>query len=154
MKLTTQILTSLVLASILLSPLVQANMTINIEDAYARATPPKVTTSLIFAEITNSSKEDRFIVSAHSQAAGKVELHDVITDGEVMKMRQIKQIKIPAMQTTKLKPGGLHIMLLNLKQPLKENNNIAVTLTFANGEQKTLTVPVKKVMAGMKMKHS
>ena len=146
-------LTILLLGSILLSSLVKAETTISVEGAYARATPPNVTTSAFFGNIKNNGNADRFIVSAQSQSAGKVELHDVIIDGDVMKMRQVKKIKIPAEQSTQLKPGSLHIMLFKLKQPLKEKNNIEVTLTFANGEQKTITAPIKKVMSGMKMKH-
>ena len=154
MKLIKLLLSTLLLSSLLLSPVVQAEVAISIENAYVRATPPTVTTSAFFAEIKNNSKEDRFIVSAHCQTAGKVELHDVIIDGDVMKMRQIKQIKIPAEQSIRLKPGSLHVMLFNLKKPLQENNTIKVTLTFANGERQTLTAPIKKVMSGMKMEHN
>lgn len=97
----------------------------------------------------NNGDQDRFIVSAETDVAGKVELHDVITEGDVMKMRQIPQFKVPAQGILELKPGSFHIMLLDLKKPLAEGEEINVALTFANGEQQMLTVPVKKVINGM-----
>ena len=98
----------------------------------------------------NHSDKDRAIVSATTPAAGKVELHDVIVEGDVMKMRQVQQITIPANGEAVLKPGSLHIMLFDLKNGLKEGEQIEMTLTFANGETQTFEAPIKKVMSGMK----
>ncbi|USD62951.1 copper chaperone PCu(A)C [Vibrio sp. SCSIO 43140] len=148
MKLNTILLTALALA-----PLSAANAAIDVNDAYARATPPNATTSAVFGTIENTGNEVRTIVNATSQASSVVELHDVIKDGDVMKMRQIKSIEIPANGKTMLKPGSLHIMLLDVNQPMKEGETINVELSFANGEVKVLTVPVKKVMSGMKHNH-
>lgn len=145
MKLNTILLTALALA-----PLSAANAAIDVNDAYARATPPNATTSAVFATIENTGDETRTLVSASSQASSVVELHDVIMDGDVMKMRQVNSIIIPAKGHTTLKPGSLHIMLLDVNTPMKEGDNINVELTFANGEVQALTVPVKKVMSGMK----
>ncbi len=145
--------TMLTLAALASTPF--ANAAIDIEHAYARATPPNATTSAIFATISNDSDQVRTIVKAVSDASAVVELHDVIMDGDVMKMRQIDSITIPANGSTTLKPGSLHIMLLDVKEPMLEGSKIDVELTFANGEIQALTVPVKKVMAGMKkMDHS
>lgn len=132
-----------------------ANATIDIDEAYARATPPNATTSAVFATINNDGDKDRVIVKAVSDASAVVELHDVIMDGDIMQMRQVESITIPANGSTILKPGSLHIMLLDVKEPMLEGSKIDVELTFANGEIQALTVPVKKVMAGMKkMDHS
>ncbi|MFA0439562.1 hypothetical protein BCU70_18895 [Vibrio sp. 10N.286.49.C2] len=142
-------------ALIALAPLSFANAAIDVTDAYARATAPNATTSAVFATIENTSDTVRTLVKANSQASEVVELHDVVMDGEVMQMRQVKSIEIPADGHVMLKPGGLHIMLLNINEPLKETQTIDVELTFANGEVQVVTVPVKKVMAGMsKMKHA
>lgn len=148
MKLNTILLTALALA-----PLSAANAAIDVNDVYARATPPNATTSAVFGTIENTGNELRTIVSATSQASSVVELHDVIKDGDVMKMRQIQSIEIPANGKAILKPGSLHIMLLDVNQPMKEGETINVELNFANGEVKVLTVPVKKVMSGMKHNH-
>ena len=144
-------ITALFIAGLLISPLSQASSDITVTEAYARATPPMATTSAVFAHINNHSKQARTLVSAHSLVAKNVELHDVIKEDDVMKMRQVKQIALPANQATNLQPGGLHIMLINLNQPLKEGSNIEVRLTFDDNSSQDLTVPVKRVSHGMKM---
>lgn len=144
---------ALLLISLLASPLAYAKMDIMVHHPYARATPPTAATSAVFGEIVNRSDSDRYIVSATTEAAGKVELHDVITEGDVMKMRQVSELKVPAKGKLELKPGSFHIMLFNLPKPLAENEEIDVQVTFKDGEQLTFKAPVKKVMSGMKMEH-
>lgn len=146
-------LNKLILPLLALAQLSMAHAAIDVNDAYARATPPNATTSAVFATIENTGDKDRVIVEAASQASSVVELHDVIMDGDVMKMRQVKSITVPANGQAILKPGSLHIMLLDVERPMKEGETINVELTFANGEVQVLTVPVKKVMSGMK-KHA
>jgi len=146
-------LKALLLASLVLSPFAYASSDFMAHHTYARATPPNAATSAVFGEFMNHGDKDRFIISATTEAAGKVELHDVIKEGDVMKMRQVDRIAIPAKQTAVLKPGSLHIMLFNLTQPLVEGDSIDVELTFANGDKQTITAPIKKVMSGMKHHH-
>lgn len=142
-------LNALLLATLALSPFAYAKSDIMAHHLYARATAPTATTSAVFAQIMNNSDQDRFIVSAATDVADKVELHDVIIEGDVMKMRQVAQFKVPAQSKLELKPGSFHIMLIDLKKPLSEGEEINVQITFANGEQQMLTAPVKKVMSGM-----
>lgn len=138
----------------LTSTFATANSSFMVHDVYARATPPNAPTSAIFLTFMNNSDQTRSLISATTPASGKVELHTHVMDGDVMKMRQIDKIDIPANGMTELKPGGLHIMLFDLQQSFNPGEEIDVTLNFANGESKTLKAPVKKVMAGMKkMKH-
>ena len=147
-------LKALALAGMLLSSAAQAN-DLMIHDAYARAMPPSAVNSAVFTTLMNHNDADRTLVSASTPAAGKVELHDVIMEGEVMKMRQVESIQIPAHGSTELKPGSLHIMLFDLAARLEEGQNITLTLNYANGDAQTVEVPVKKVMNGMKkMDHS
>ncbi|MGF1910106.1 copper chaperone PCu(A)C [Vibrio kasasachensis] len=145
-------LTPLLLATLLLSPLANAS-DIMLHNPYARATPPNAATSAVFVDIMNHSENDRAIVAATTPAAGKVELHDVVHEGEVMKMRQIEQIKLPAQSHTSLKPGSLHIMLFELTKPLVEGESIEVEVTYASGETQKFKAPIKKVMSGMKHHH-
>ncbi len=143
----------LLLASLLISPLSYAKMDVMAHSPYARAMAPGAVTSAVFGEIVNRSDADRYIVSASSSAAGKIELHDVIMEGEVMKMRQVTEFKVPAKDKLTLKPGSYHIMLFNLVKPLDEGDQIEVQVTFKNGQQYTFSAPVKKVMSGMQMNH-
>jgi copper(I)-binding protein len=142
----------LLLISALISPFVCAAAEVTIQHPYARATPPNAPTSAVFLTLMNSSDQARSIVAASTPAAGKVELHTHIMDGDVMKMRQVPSIDIPAKGQTVLKPGGLHIMLFDLQQAFEEGGLIDVTIQFANGEQQTFSAKIKKVMKGM-MKH-
>ncbi|EKO3930822.1 copper chaperone PCu(A)C [Vibrio fluvialis] len=142
-------LKALWLAGLMLSPFSYAQTDIMAHHPYARATPPNAPTSAVFAELVNNSDHDRFIVAASTPAAGKVELHDVIKEGDVMKMRQVEAFTIPANGTLELKPGSFHIMLFDLKMPFQEGKQIDVQLTFKDGEQLSFTAPVKKVMKGM-----
>ncbi|PMJ92919.1 copper chaperone PCu(A)C [Vibrio sp. 10N.261.55.A7] len=120
---------------------------------YARATPPGAVNSAVFAHLMNNSTVDQVIVSASTSVAGKVELHDVVMDGDVMKMRQISQLVVPAEGMLELKPGGLHIMLFDLSKPLVEGESIDVEFTLESGDKYSFTAPIKKVMAGIKHKH-
>ncbi len=143
----------LLLASLLISPLSFAKMDVMAHAPYARAMAPGAVTSAVFGDIMNRGDSDRYIVSATTNAAGKVELHDVVMDGEVMKMRQVTELKVPAKDKLVLKPGSYHIMLFNLVKPLNEGDEIEVQVTFKDGQQYTFSAPVKKVMSGMQMKH-
>ncbi|MGV1721473.1 copper chaperone PCu(A)C [Vibrio furnissii] len=142
-------LKAVVLASLFLSPLSYAQSDVMVHHPYARATPPNAPTSAVFAELTNTGDHARYIVAASTPAAGKVELHDVLKDGDVMKMRQVEAFTLPAHGSLTLQPGSFHIMLFDLKQPFHEGEAIEVQLTFKNGEQQSFTAPVKKVMNGM-----
>ncbi|EKF9986959.1 copper chaperone PCu(A)C [Vibrio cholerae] len=142
-------LNTLLLSSLLLSTSALAQSDIMVHQAYARATPPAAVNSAFFGEVMNHSDVERYIVSASSEVAAKVELHDVIKEGDVMKMRQVPEFVIPAQGTLVLKPGSFHIMLLELKKPLQEGENIEVEITFKNGDKQMITAPVKKVMSGM-----
>ncbi|OEF23628.1 copper chaperone PCu(A)C [Vibrio rumoiensis] len=144
------LLSSLVLGSSLISSSVFAHDGMTYDNPYARATPPNAVNSAIFMTIENHMAADRTLVSVSTDVAEKAELHTVEKQGELMKMRQVDGITLPANGEMELKPGSFHIMLLNVKKPLVEGDNINITLAYANGENETLSVPVKKVMAGMK----
>ena len=120
-------LKALALAGLLLTPLAQANNDVMVHDAYARATPPSAVNSAVFTTLMNHSDKERSIVAATTPAAGKVELHDVIVDGDVMKMRQIQQITIPANGEVVLKPGVKGIILTI---PPFETTSSAPTILF------------------------
>lgn len=141
---------ALLLSCLLVSASAFAHNGLKYDEPYARATPPNAVNSAIFMTIENHMDVERSLVSASTDAAEKAELHTVEKQGDVMKMRQVDRITLPAHGEVTLQPGDHHIMLLNVKQPLTEGSNISLTLGYANGETETIDVPVKKVMAGMK----
>lgn len=144
-------LKTLLISSLLLSPLTYAQSDIMVQDAYARATPPHAPTSAVFAQLMNNSDQDRYLTAISTPVAGKAELHDVIHDGDIMQMRQLDKVALPAHQSITFKPGGMHIMLFNLKQPLVEGQTIDLNASFANGETIHFTAPVTKIMGEMSM---
>nr|VVV05819.1 hypothetical protein AW0309160_03302 [Aliivibrio wodanis] len=140
------------LSALLLSSAAFAKNDLMIENPYARATPPNATNSAIFMTIKNQSNDLRTLISATTPVAKTVELHTVIEVDGMMKMREVNAIELPKNEDTILKPGGLHIMLFGLTQPLKEEEFINVTLNFKNGDKEQFKAPIKKVISGMKHK--
>jgi periplasmic copper chaperone A len=118
---------------------------VQIKDAWARATPGGAQTAAAYVTI-ESTAGDR-LTGASTPAAQKAELHSMTMDGNVMKMRQVDAIDLPAGQAVTLKPGGYHIMLTGLAQPLKEGQSFPLTLTFAKAGTQDVTVTVQKVGA-------
>lgn len=122
---------------------------IQIQHPYARAMPPGQPNSAAFMTLRNMADKANAVVAASSPAAEVVELHTHTMDGGMMKMRRIEQIDIPAGGETELKPGGLHIMLIGLKEQLKPGMKIALTLKFADGSESTIEAPVQEIMQSM-----
>lgn len=142
---------SLLLTSLLLSPLAYAQSDITVHDAHVRTTPPNAPTSAIFVTLTNTGSTERQLTAITTPVAGKAELHEVLHDGDMMQMRQVDKVTIPAQGSVALTPGGLHIMLFDLKQPLVEGENVEVDATFANGETVHFQAPVMKISSEMSM---
>jgi copper(I)-binding protein len=118
---------------------------VEIKDAWARATPGGADIAGVYLTIV-SPIADR-LVGVSSPASQKAELHQMTMDGGVMKMRQVDAIDLPAGQTVTMKPGGYHIMLTGLTQPLKEGQTFAMTLSFDKAGSREVTVTVRKVGA-------
>ena len=123
---------------------------IKIENAYVRATAPGQPAAGAFMKIDNSGAADQ-LVSASSPAAGEVQLHQMSMEGNVMKMGQVKDIAVPANGSVDLKPGGYHIMLMNIKAPLKVGETVPVKLKFAKAGEVEVKLPVNAVSSGMNM---
>ena len=103
---------------------------IKIENGYTRATAPGQQVAGGFLKIENKGAADQ-LISASSPAAGEVQLHEMAMDGNVMRMRQVKDIALPANGVVELKPGGLHLMFMNIKAPLTVGETVPVKLKFA-----------------------
>jgi hypothetical protein len=116
-----------------------------VDNAWARATPGKSTTGAAYLTI-RSPTADR-LVAASTPAANKAELHTMSMSGMVMKMRPLAGVDIPAGQPVTLAPGGMHIMLIGLKQPLKAGQSFPLTLSFDKAGTRTVEVAVEKVGA-------
>lgn len=125
-------------AGLFLAGRIQAQDAVEAHDAWARLPLPSKTQTALFVTLENHSAEKRAVVSASSDAAEKVELHEMKTDGKMMRMSPVAQIDIPANGKTALKPGGFHIMLFGLKTRPAEGDTLRVILKLDDGA----TVPV------------
>jgi copper(I)-binding protein len=118
---------------------------LEVNDAWARATPGKAETGAAYLTIL-SPTADR-LVAVSSPVAKKAELHTMSMAGMVMQMRPVAGIDIPASQPVTLKPGGEHIMLLGLNEPLHTGQSFPMTLDFEIAGPRAVVVTVEKVGA-------
>lgn len=132
---------------------------IAIENPWARATAGRAANGASFMKLVNSGATDDRLIKAETGVSKKTELHTHIMDGDVMKMRPVPAIDLPAGETVMLKPGGLHVMMLGLHDPLKKGESFPVTLTFEKAGSVTVDVAIQAVGAkdaghgGMKHGH-
>lgn len=139
---------------------VQAQVTV--KDPWVRATVPAQKATGAFMQLT--ATQDARLVEARSPVAGVVEIHEMAMEKDVMKMRALPNgLDLPAGKGVELKPGGYHVMLMDLKQQMKEGDSVPVTLVVESQDKKRSTIeinaPVKPlttpgVAPGKAMDHS
>jgi len=115
-----------------------------IEHPWARASAGPVRNGAAFLVIHNSGDADRLVAVA-GEVAERVELHTHIMENDVMKMRRVEAIEVPADGMVALQPGGFHIMMLGLALPLEEGGHFPLTLTFEKAGSITVEVAVAGV---------
>jgi copper(I)-binding protein len=143
----------LLIPALLMSTSLTQAADLTIDSAMARAVPPTAKMSAAFMTLTNNANTDLAVLSAESSVAKAVELHNnTMSDGK-MKMRQVNQIDLPANQTTELKPGGLHVMLIGLNKALVEGETIDLTLNFSDGSSEALEIPIQQIKPMMQKMH-
>ncbi|WP_238161555.1 copper chaperone PCu(A)C [Kribbella antibiotica] len=117
-----------------------------IEDAWVRATvgTKDTTMTAAFMALTNPGNADIKLISATSPVAGMVQLHEMaMKDGKMVMQEKAGGVSVPAASHAHLSPGGDHIMLMDLKKPLKPGDEVPLTLKFSDNTTHDLTVPVK-----------
>ena len=121
---------------------------VDVHDAWIRASVPGQSGTGAFMKLHASA--DTRLVGASTPVAGVAEVHEMKMEGDTMRMRGLEHaLELPARQTVELKPGGYHLMLMDLKQPLAKNSTVPLTLRFedAKGQKSTLELKVP-VLAG------
>lgn len=119
---------------------------ITIKEPWARATVG-AGAGAAFLTIDNAGSTPDRLIGASSPVSRTTELHTHIRDGELMRMRQVEAIDVPAKAVTTLAPGGLHIMFMQLSQPLAAGGSFPLSLRFAEAGEVTVSVEVKDVAA-------
>ena len=120
----------------------QQTAAVKVEGAWARASVQGQKGTGAFMQLT--AKDGARLVRAESPAAGVTEVHEMKMEGDVMKMRAVPALDLPAGKTVELKPGGYHVMLLDLKAPLQKDSTVPITLVFrdAKGAESKLDLSV------------
>ncbi len=135
--------TALTLATLVASAHSYKLGSIDIGHPNARPTVAGQTMGGGFMTLVNAGAADR-LLSATTAVAASVQIHSMTMDGNVMKMRQLDALELPAGQTVELKPGALHLMLVGLKAPLKAGDTFPMTLKFEKAGEVVVTVNIEQ----------
>jgi copper(I)-binding protein len=120
-----------------------AQADIQVEQPWARPTVAGQAAGGGFVTLRGGAAADRLLGGSAPTVAERVELHTMRMEGDVMRMREVPAIDLPAGQTVELRPGGLHLMFMGLKAPLKEGDRFPLTLRFEKAGEKTVQVQVR-----------
>ncbi len=121
---------------------------IEIEDAWARPTLGQSRTGAIYMKIANAGEEADRLIAVETPIADRAELHAHIVEGDVMKMRRLEAVEIPAGGKAALAPGERHVMLFGLARPLEEGDRFGLTLTFEKAGPVEVEVAVRSATGG------
>jgi len=117
---------------------------VSVKDAWVRLPPPGA--EIVGAYLTLEAKQPMTLTGAKSPAAESVEMHTMSMNNGVMRMRQVPSIALEAGKPVKLKPGGLHLMLIKPKQPLKAGDIVQIDLSLSSSQGKTENIRVPAVV--------
>jgi periplasmic copper chaperone A len=135
----------------------QAQGQVTVSGAWARGTVQGQTATGAFMHIR--SADGATLIGVDSPVAGIVEIHEMRMEGNTMRMRGIEKLELPAGRTVELKPGGYHVMLMDLKAPLKQGDTVPIKLKVRSKSGQTQEIEVKAEVrdlaagAGGKSKH-
>lgn len=116
---------------------------LELKEFYTKAMLPGARVGGGYVSITNTGKEADRLIGGTTPVAGRLEIHEMAMEGDVMKMRQLTEgVEIPAGETLELKPGGFHLMFQDIKEPFKEGQSLPVTLEFEKAGKVELVFPV------------
>ncbi|THF67333.1 copper chaperone PCu(A)C [Pseudothauera nasutitermitis] len=135
---------SLLLALPLLAWAADGTATITADAPYVRQPPPSARAAGAFMTLRNTGQTALRLVAASTPAAGTAELHTHHEEDGMMKMRRVEAIDIPAGGEAVLRPGGLHVMLIDLHAPLAEGDSVPLTLHFDGGASLRVDAPVRR----------
>lgn len=142
-------LIALVLAGIGFAALAQtpATTVVTPERPWARATPAGAKTGVIYMTVINSSTSIERLLGASTPVAESVQFHNASEENGIVRMHELRTIEIAPAGKIVLQPGGMHVMLVGLKQPLKEGQTFPLTLRFERSGQVEIAVPVERIGA-------
>ena len=117
---------------------------IEVREAWSRATPPGAKLGVAYMEIRNRGPQAERLIAASTPLARSVEMHVTQRDGEVMKMRQVQGFDIPARERITLRPGGSHLMLVDIAKPLEKGERFRMRLRFERAGEMEIELQVQE----------
>ena len=134
--------TAAIVTALLSAPAWAQTAAVKVEGAWARASVQGQKATGAFMRLT--AKDGARLVRAESPAAGLAEVHEMKMEGDIMKMRAVPALDLPAGKAVELRPGGYHVMLMDLKAPLAKDSSVPLTLVFqdARGVESKLSLQV------------
>jgi copper(I)-binding protein len=126
---------------------------VEVENAWSRATAPGAKVGAGYLTIRNKAEKADKLLGASSSVAARVETHIVEKQGEVMRMREVKGYEVPAKGSFELKPGGPHLMLVDIKRQLKEGEKVPLVLRFQNAWEISAELEVRPLGAPKAHRH-
>ena len=118
-----------------------------IDHPWARATPTGAKTGAAYVTLINNGSSGDRLLAAKTPVADAVQFHSVSEENGVSRMRELRAVEVPPGGKVTFSPGGMHIMLVGLKQPLKEGQTFPLSLTFEKAGKVDVTVSIAKVGA-------
>ena len=113
---------------------------VKISGVWARATAPGQTTAVVYMEVKSAATAA--LVAAGTPLAGRAEFHSMTMEGGVMRMRALPRVDLPAGKTVKLAPGGAHLMLIDLKSPLRPGDKVPLVLSVQSPGNSLITLKI------------
>ena len=120
---------------------------IEVRHPWSRATAPGAKVAVGYMEIRNRGTQPDRLLAASTPLAERVEMHVTQREGEVMRMRQVKDFEIRARERITLRPGGSHLMLVDITRPLQKGERFPVTLRFERAGELQIEVEVQDIGA-------
>ncbi|HNZ90953.1 MAG TPA: copper chaperone PCu(A)C [Acidovorax sp.] len=146
----TAALVSTLVAALASAPAWAQTAAVKVEGAWARASVQGQKATGAFMRLT--AQDGARLVRAESPVAGVTEVHEMKMEGDIMKMRAVPALDLPAGKAVELRPGGYHVMLMDLKAPLAKDSVVPLTLVFQDAKgvesQLSLRVPVATAAPG------
>lgn len=135
-------------ALLLLAVAAPAWAQVEVENPWSRATAPGAKVAAGYMVVRNNARTPDRLIGASTPAARKVETHVTVRDGDILRMREVPGYEIPPGGTFELKPGGPHLMFVDVRKPFAEGETVPVTLRFEKAGEKKVEFRVGRGASG------
>ena len=125
-----------------------------VTSAWARSTPPGAKVAAAYLTIENRGLQEDRLQGAKTDAAGSVAGHETAEENGIARMRPVPDLRVAAGATLEMRPGGVHLMLMELRAPIRQGDQFSVTLDFANAGKLTVPLAVAPIGAAGPDAHS